>query len=44
MTLPEERVAYTLTLNQCHVSDEQMGKLLGILDKAAEEAASVLDW
>lgn len=40
----ENRVAFSLTLTQCPISDEQMGKLLAILEKAAEDAAAVMVW
>lgn len=40
----ENRVSFSLTLTECPISDEQMGKLLEILDKAAEEAAAVMAW
>ena len=38
----EDRVSFTLTLTECPISDEQMGKLLDILEKAAEEADAVM--
>lgn len=37
-------VGISMTLAECIVSDEQMGKLLEILDKAAEEANTVMGW
>lgn len=40
----ENRVGFCMTLTECPISDEQMGKLLEILDKAAEDAASVMAW
>ncbi len=40
----ENRVGFCMTLTECPISEEQMGKLLEILDKAAEEAAVVMDW
>lgn len=40
----ENRVSFSMTLTECPISDEQMGKLLEILDKAAMDAAAVMDW
>lgn len=40
----EDRVGFCMTLTQCPISDEQMSKLLDILDKAAQDAAVVMEW
>lgn len=40
----ENRVGFCMTLTECPISDEQMGKLLEILGEAAEKAAAVMDW
>ncbi len=40
----EDRVGFCMTLTQCPITDEQLAKLLNILDKAAEEAAAVMKW
>jgi len=37
-------VALSLTLTKCPISDEQTAKLLNILDKAAEEVVTVMNW
>lgn len=39
---PVTRLSYEMTLNNCDISEEQMSKLLDILDKAAEDAAVVM--
>ncbi len=38
------RVAYTLNIDAVAMSDEQLGRLLEILDRAVEEADSVMGW
>ncbi len=37
-------VTYSVTMNKCDIDDEQMRKLLDILDKAAKDAAVVMGW
>jgi len=38
------RVSYHLIVDKCDINDEQMRKLLDILDKTAKDAAVVMGW
>ena len=38
----EDRVSFTLSIRECPINDEQMGKLLDILEKVAKDADTVM--